>query len=802
MISFLPAVAAASALDSQRFRLMQKHFDELIWSVDAAQLAELCRPGSKSCHWNHGGPQVGRVMERARRRWAGQILDEDRPRLVKAFESLGRTVADDRCEAFTIDFRLLAKDGRVCVIRDRGVAVFDADGLITQVFGIAEDITERGTVARALQESEREMRIVTSAIPIGIAHVDRNLCYRFVNNSMARRLLASTPDQIVGRPLVDILGPSTLALMQSRIDQALAGWTVDFEMEVMLPAGKCCVHTTLVPEYDDLNRTRGFVVVTEDVTERKRALARLNEREREFKTLAENAPDAIARIDRELRYLYLNRAAEVAFGVSREQYVGRLAADLGFPAAYVDATAPMIEATFACGSEQSASFDALIGGQRRYFLARAVPELDSRGAVESLLIIVYDVSERMRVQIERDRLLASEQSAREQAELATRSRDEFLAIVSHELRSPLNGIQSWAEVLRAIVGADNPLAERAIAGIKIGIEQQVRMIDDLLDATRITTGKLSLSLAKLVLRPVLAAALDSVRHKADDKSIRLIAELRLDQETIDGDSDRLQQVIWNLLSNAIKFTGHGGEVRLLAWRAGNSVLIRVRDNGRGIEASFMPQLFSRFQRDETGNSRGQDGFGLGLMLVRHLCELHRGSVTAVSRGSGYGATFTVRLPLSQQPEEGWMGLLMRPPGIGSPPTLAGVRLLLVDDHQLSRDAMALLLRRAGAEVEVLGSGEEAVDRLAEPAPAWQPNLLICDIAMPVQDGYETLRRIRARERLIGRRKLPAIALTAFVQNEDRMRAHDAGFDMHLSKPVEIAQLIVTIAAFVRHRDDQ
>lgn len=789
-----------AARDKLRFQLIAKHFDELFWSIDHAQLVEFCRPGSQASHWNHGSLQTGHAVAQTRQRWPGQVHDDDRPRLVQAFLSLGRPQDGERRDTFLVDYRLRSDDGRLRWIQDRGFAVLGPQGAVEQVIGLSEDVTERTRMTRALEDSEREMRIVTSAIPIGIAHVDRDLRYRFVNNALARRLLASTPDQIVGRALVDVLGVPTLALLQSRIDQALAGWTVDFEMELMMPAGLHFLHTTLVPEYDDLNHARGFVSVTEDITERKRALAELNERKHEFKTLAENAPDAIARLDRELRYLYLNRAAEIAFGVGREQYVGRLAAELGFPPAYIDATTPIVMATFASGTEQSVSFDALLGGQRRYFLARAVPELDSRGELESLLMIIYDVSERMRVQIERDRLLASEQSAREQAERATRSRDEFLAIVSHELRSPLNGIQSWAEVLCTVIGAGNPLVEQALAGIKIGVQQQVRMIDDLLDATRITTGKLSLSLVKVQLRPVLTAALDSVRHKADEKSIRVSVDLRLEEEAIEGDSDRLQQVIWNLLSNAIKFTGHGGEIRLTAWRTRHSVIIRVRDNGRGIEAAFMPQLFTRFQRDETGNSRGQDGFGLGLMLVRHLCELHRGSVSAASRGRGHGATFTVKLPLSRSVKRSPPGLLRRIASLGSRPTLTGVRLLLVDDHALSRDAMALLLRRSGAEVEVLGSGEEAARRLAEPNPEWQPNLLICDIAMPGLDGYDTLRRIRDDEHQNGRAKLPAIALTAFVQNEDRIRAHDAGFEMHLSKPVAIEDLIATIAAFVRNRD--
>ena len=364
----------------------------------------------------------------------------------------------------------------------------------------------------------------------------------------------------------------------------------------------------------------------------------------------------------------------------------------------------------------------------------------------------------------------------------------------------MTSVRAAGEALEATLGDYTPVARRAIAGIKIGVAQQVRMIDDLLDATRIITGKLSLTMAPVLLGPVLSSALESVRAKAEDKAITIISDIHLAGETVEGDADRLQQIVWNLLSNAIKFTPRSGQVWLSARREQASAMIRIRDDGRGIEADFMPHLFERFQRDETGNSRAQDGFGLGLMLVRHLCELHRGIVTASSAGRGLGAEFSVRLPL-REPLRGHPQAQMRPPTSATVlPGLDGVQLLLVDDHAESRDAMALLLSRAGALVEVLGSGEEAVQRIVEAQGRPRPDILICDIAMPGQDGYETLRLIRASERHGALPPLPAIALTAFVQNEDRIRAHDAGFEMHLSKPVAIEELIVTIAAFVRHRE--
>lgn len=663
-----------------------------------------------------------------------------------------------------------------------------------------------------LFDCESELRIVTSAVPVGIARIDRDLRYRFVNAAYLRSLSKRNADDVIGQPMAEILGDAAFKVVLGRLEQVLAGWTVDFEAVRPTPSGPRHIHATYVPEYDEQNAIRGFVAVIEDITERKISQSRLHEREREFKTLSENAPDAIARLDRELRYLYLNRAAETAFDVRAEQCAGLTAPELGFPDRYVVATTDMVIEVFARAAECSASFsiDSPSANEIRHFVARGVPEFDRDGAIESVLLIVYDFSERMRTQHERDRLLDSEHLARRQAEAAARSRDEFLAIVSHELRSPLNGIQSWAHVLEsqwrrpvdAPADASALLARRAVAGIRTGVEQQVRLIDDLLDATRIVAGKLSLSLGPLLLTPIVLAAAASVDVRAREKRIEFHVDLALADAMLDGDADRLQQIVWNLLSNAIKFTPAGGNV-WLSGRCGEDssgahAVIRVRDDGRGIRGDFIPHLFDRFQRDETGNSRGHDGLGLGLMLVRHLCERHGGSVAAHSLGPGQGATFTVSLPLRADAAAA-PSACAQPAPLSGLPGLDGARLMLVDDHHEARDSLAVLLVQAGAVVDGIESGDEAARRF-EPDSSWpRPDVLICDIAMPGTDGYETLRRIRLTERLAGSDPVPAIALTAFAQNEDRIRAHDAGFVMHLAKPVMVGELIATIAALVRHR---
>ncbi len=723
--------------------------------------------------------------------WRKAIHPDDLPRVSAA---LRETLAGGA--EFDAEYRIVHADRTVRWVRSQLVLVQDDDGSSIG-YGVLGDITERRRIEQQLRDSERELRTIAAAVPIGISRISPDLRYLFMNEAYAAWMRGSTPEQLIGRSVLEVAGAAALSSIQPFIDRVLAGQPVDYEIRLSLPRGDRYIHASYTPEWNEAGDVSSFVAVTTDISERKLAEEKLYEREREFKTLAENAPDLIARVDRRLAYLYINRAAEAAFGINREAYAGRTAEELGFPPQYVRATVEIIAAAFAQGEEQSTNFVIPQDQERSHFSARAVPEFDREGEPESVLLIVYDISERMRGQAERDSLLVREHEARRQAEASARGRDEFLAIVSHELRSPLNGIQNWAHVLESVQGTGNKLMPRAIAGIKTGVEQQVRLIDDLLDATRIITGKLSLLLTPVKLAPVIAASVESVRDKVLDKHIVLTTEIELGDETIEGDADRLQQIVWNLLSNAIKFTTAGGHVWLTASHEGDFAVIRVRDDGRGIDAEFLPQLFERFRRDETGNSRGQGGLGLGLMLVRNLCELHRGNVVAASPGRGLGALFTVRLPLRRTGVSSALAALPGPlepsPSLQS---LSGLRLLLVDDHVESRDPLAVLLLQAGAVVDVLSSGEEAVRVIKRSAfGAERPDLLICDIAMPGQDGYETLKLIRDFERGNGLPAMPAIALTAFAQNEDRARALDAGFQTHIAKPVIVKELIATVAVF-------
>jgi PAS domain S-box-containing protein len=533
---------------------------------------------------------------------------------------------------------------------------------------------------------------------------------------------------------------------------------------------------------------------------------RLRTCEAEFKTLIENSPDIISRIDRSMRHLYVNPAVGRLAGIRPEAWLGKTKAELGLPASVVDAWDTAAAAAFATGTEQRLDFDHWMDGEMRYFSGRVIPEPDHNGHIESVVGIAYDVTERARMEKERDELLVRERTARIQAETAARARDEFLAIVSHELRAPLNAIQSWAHVLENYLGETStvPLTQRALQGIKTGVGQQVRLIEDLLDVTRMMSGRLRLVKQPLALLPLLQAAVESVRGMAAAKHIDITCNYRITSEQIEGDSDRVQQIFWNLLSNAVKFTPQDGHIWLSAGRINGDIHVTVRDDGVGIAPDFLPHLFDRFSQKDTSSTRHHSGLGLGLFLVRHLVELHGGKVGAESEGEGRGTSFNVVIPLRRRDEkyipattvdqDSLSGMLL--------PSLQGLRILLIDDEAEARESLTVVLTTAGAKIHAACSASEALDWLASLDGSELPDILISDIAMPGEDGYATLRKLRdwkSSDGTAALQRMPALALTAFAQREDRIRALTAGFQMHLTKPVAPEELIVVIDTMVARK---
>ncbi len=397
-----------------------------------------------------------------------------------------------------------------------------------------------------------------------------------------------------------------------------------------------------------------------------------------------------------------------------------------------------------------------------------------------------DITDRKAAEAELQRALACERDARREAEEANRTKDEFLASVSHELRSPLNAILGWAVMLRSGVAIDADTQRRALETIERGARAQRQLIDDLLDLARITSGKLRLDVQAVELIPVIEAAVDAVRPTADAKQIRLRVILDPAATPVSGDPDRLQQIVWNLLSNAIKFTGKGGEVQVTLERVNSHVEIVVSDSGAGIAPELVPHVFERFRQGPGGRRAG--GLGLGLAIVRELVELHGGSVHAASEGIGQGACFTVRLPLRavrvEAPEPSQAATLQATDA----PTLHGVRVLAVDDEPETREVLRAMFETAGADVKVVASARHALEALK--AERW--DVLVSDIEMPDRDGYGLIREVRKMDAVRGL-PLPAVALTAYARTHDRIRAITAGFDIHVAKPVEPVELLTVVA---------
>ncbi len=426
------------------------------------------------------------------------------------------------------------------------------------------------------------------------------------------------------------------------------------------------------------------------------------------------------------------------------------------------------------------------------------PIRDAEGRIIGASKIGRDITAEKRAREERERLLEAAQKAKADAEAANRLKDEFLATLSHELRTPLNAILGWARILSTGPVDPEDLSE-GLEVIDRNARIQVRIIEDLLDISRIISGNMRLDVQRVNVAEVIDAAITAVAPAADAKGVRIKKVLDPLAGPVSGDPARLQQVVWNLLTNAVKFTPKGGRVQVLLERVNSHVEVSVIDSGTGIRPEFLPHVFERFRQADSSTTRRHGGLGLGLAIVKQLAELHGGTVRAKSPGEGQGSTFVVSLPITvvhearpetvrpKEDQPGEYDCSERP--------LAGIRVLVVDDDPDARQLVRRVLTECGAEVAVAGSAAEAVG-LVE---ALRPDILVSDIGMPDQDGYDLIRQVRSR---VAAKTLPAVALTAFARSEDRRRALLAGFQTHVAKPVEPAELVAVVASLVERTGGQ
>ena len=529
-----------------------------------------------------------------------------------------------------------------------------------------------------------------------------------------------------------------------------------------------------------------------------------------YRDLAENARELIFTTDRSGRFTYVNPAFARCFGVTPEELLGRASDGClsDHPSnAEIRGLLGVPHAT--SGPPSPCAFEVRTSQATRWLEASPSIIRDGHGQVVGVRAICHDVTERKELEYERDAVLVREQSARVEAEhvrgeaeeaqaraeAATRAKDQFLATLSHELRSPLSSVLHWTHLLRRrlVEGAE---ADHALEIVERNARAQARLISDLLDVTRIESGKLSVELARVDVGAIVDTVVELVRGAADGKRIAVDVQREAGAVPVRGDATRLQQVVENLLTNAIKFTPDGGRITVLLGRAGGRAELVVRDTGIGIAADVLPHVFERFEQGEPSIGRRHEGLGLGLAIARHLVELHGGTIEAQSDGPRSGAAFTVRLPLDQQPDD---EAAPAPPDLASrtPGTTAldRLRVLVVEDEADAREFLTTLLARFGADVVPVSSVQEALVGLE----ARRPDVLVTDLAMPDEDGFSLIRKVRTME-CAGGTRLPAIAVTALASAEERQRAMAAGFDAHFAKPFEPIDVVIAVARAAAARE--
>ena len=776
------------------------------------------------------------------------VHPDDRAAVLAGYEQSARGGSD-----FEMEFRVVWSDGSVRWIHEKAKAFCDDHGRPLYLTGACADITSRKQAAEALRASEERLRAIfnQAAVGITVAALDG----RFVEmNRKCSDILGYTADELRQLTFADITHRADRAETADAIRQLLAGTISDCALEkryVRKDESVVWSLTTVTLLKDASGKPLRFIGIIEDITARKQAEAALREETRILELLNKTGQTLASKLDLESvvqamtdagtelsaaefgAFFYNTTAAtgeafppNTIAGASRDAFeTFRRRATALFAATFrgeppIRCHDVLQDERYESGPHNGVPYRSL--PVRSYL---AVPVRSRSGEVIGGLFfghsqtgVFTDRTERLIVGVaaqagiaidnarlyeaaqraaeERKILLESERAARTEAERMSEVKDAFLATLSHELRTPLNAILGWSLILRT--GArDGPQFLKALDTIERNARVQTQLIEDLLDMSRITSGKLRLDVQPIHPASVIEAAVETVRPAADAKGIRLETFLDPNAGPMSGDPGRIQQVAWNLLSNAIKFTPNDGKVQVTLTRVNSHIELTVADTGVGIKPEFLPHLFERFRQADASTTRKFGGLGLGLSIVKSLVELHGGTIQIQSEGEGRGTTAIVCLPLMivHRPTHVHERRYPSPLPASSTATatateeLQGIKVLVVDDQEDARDLLKRVLEESAAEVVTAASADEAVALL----DVYMPDILISDIGMPDADGFDLLRRVRALPPDRGGR-IPAIALTAFARSEDRTRALRAGFLVHVSKPVDPSELVATVAS--------
>ncbi|HET8674681.1 MAG TPA: PAS domain S-box protein, partial [Blastocatellia bacterium] len=664
---------------------------------------------------------------------------------------------------------LIAKDGAERPIDDSAAPIRDDEGQVIGVVLVFHDITAR----RQAEQARAHLAAIVESSDDAI--VSKNLDGIITSwNKGAEKLFGYTAAEAVGRP-VTMLIPSRYIHEEPRIlEKVKRGETVDhYETVRRRKDGTTFdISLTVSPIRNEAGEIIGASKIGRDITERQRAQEALRKSEERYRSLTSILTSVVWATNSEGAFEAPQPEWEAFTGQTWEEHQGWGRANALHPE---DRERMLALWRRAVDSRSTYELQGRIwhapSGKYHHCVARAVPIFNTDGSIREWIGNTLDVHEQKEAEGVRESLLAAERVARETADAASRAKDEFLATVSHELRTPLNAILGWARLLSG-GRLDDETASRGLKSIEQNAKAQAQLIEDLLDVSRIISGKFRLKAQPLEVASVIEAAIDSVRPTAEAKGVRLQVVLDPDAGPVSGDSGRLQQVVWNLLSNAIKFTPKGGRVQVRLLRVNSHVQLEVSDTGQGIAPDFLPYVFDRFRQADGSPTRVHSGLGLGLAIVRHIVELHGGSVAADSLGQSQGATFTIRLPLmvahaKANDEErvhphvdGEAALHFHPS-----PALEGVKVLIVDDEPESLLILSTVLTRSGAYIKTAASAEEGFAHVK----AWSPDVIVSDIGMPGEDGYSFMKRVKTWMRETGA-WIPAVALTAYARAEDRMKA--------------------------------
>ncbi|HTV79965.1 MAG TPA: PAS domain S-box protein [Steroidobacteraceae bacterium] len=656
-----------------------------------------------------------------------------------------------------------------------------------------------------LRQSEERFRLLVQSVRDYAIFMLDPKGYVLTWNIGVERSYGYSAREIIGEHFSRFYTPEALAdgLPERELQGAAAKGSLEDEgWRVRKDGSRFWANVVLTALHED-GELVGFAKITRDLTQRRAHEEELRRSEERFRLLVEGVREyAIFMLDANGRIATWNDGAQRIKGYTAEEIIGKHFS-VFYPEDVRESGWPDHELHVAAerGSFQDTGWRVRKDGTTFWANVTITALRDDTGRLMGFAKLTRDLTESKRVEAieranqHREEMLDAERSARMTAQRSTRVKDEFLATLSHELRTPLSAIRGWTQVL--LKGHSTPEQQRrAIEVIDRNARAQVQLIDDLLDLSRIITGKIRLDLHQVSLLNIVEAAVDSARPAAETKGIKLKAILGSGNDIVNADGSRLQQVIWNLLTNAIKFTPKGGQVQVLLQRVNSHLELSVSDTGIGIPASFLPHVFERFSQRDSSTTRKFGGLGLGLAICKQLVELHGGAIRAASQGEGKGSTFYVELPVSiVQPDD--QGIERVHPTaephrteIVSLPRMDGVDIFVVDDEPDARELLRTVLEEQGARVTSFGSAQEALAVLK----TTRPTVLICDVGMPHMDGYQFIRALRAEEPR--NQRIPALALTAFARAEDRKRSLVAGYQAHLAKPFDVGELVLVIADLV------